>query len=162
MLIFRSFYELKHFKFTSSKVQGTITGCYVMLLVIWTGISPYYFIFAFLVPAINCTVVSWVLIKWVRTDCPLKIRLGWHKFIKLEGTKKHSPVIPLYSVWFNPIYHVSVDHQHKFCYCWTQTLWNAKILPKKKIFWKKGLFYTEFEPGTKKSSLTHLNHLPLD
>ena len=25
-------------------------------------------------------------------------------------------------LFFNPIYHVSVDHQNKLCYCWTQTL----------------------------------------
>ena len=35
----------------------------------------------------------------------------------------------LTEIFFNPIYHVWVDHQLKFCYCWTQTLWNAKISP---------------------------------
>ena len=30
-------------------------------------------------------------------------------------------------LFFNPIYHVSVDHQHKLCYCWTSTLGDAKL-----------------------------------
>ena len=41
---------------------------------------------------------------------------------------------------FNPINHASVDHQNKLCYCWTQTLWNAKIPPKRKYFEKKDCF----------------------
>ena len=43
--------------------------------------------------------------------------------------KKSSTVAFHYDCIFNPIYHVSVDHQLKLCYYWTQTLWDAKIPP---------------------------------
>ena len=57
--------------------------------------------------------------------------------------------------YINPIYHVSVDHKHKLCYCWTQTLWNAKISPIEKVL-KKGVFHTVIEPRTTKTDDFHL------
>ena len=32
---------------------------------------------------------------------------------------------------------MSVDHQHKLCYCWTPTLWDAKIPPIRIFFFEK-------------------------
>ena len=37
----------------------------------------------------------------------------------------------------NPTNLEQVDHQPKISYCWTLTLWTAKISPKKKIIWKQ-------------------------
>ena len=51
---------------------------------------------------------------------------------------------------FNPIYDVSVDHHHKLRYCWTQTLWIAKILPKRKYFEKKDCFTQDSNLGPQK------------
>ena len=43
-------------------------------------------------------------------------------------------------VWIQPYLPEWVDHQLKVSYCWMQLLWNAEILPNKKIFWKKDCF----------------------
>ena len=50
----------------------------------------------------------------------------------------------------NPIYHVSVDHQLTFCYCWIMTLWNARNSPQRKFFEKKECFTQDLNLGPQK------------
>ena len=50
-------------------------------------------------------------------------------------------------LYTNPIYHVSVDHQHKLC---NQDTLKCKNSPKKENIFKKGVFHTGFEPWPQK------------